>query len=120
MLENKWSSYQVQKTPRDLDTSSEASLTSTNTDFVTLKTPHIRYRIDIAKEVMDNIPVFDGKQGELNQFLSTIETYSTMYRVCKVDLMMLVSVPVLSSNFDVVVFTYMSRCSWAAARYCAC
>ena len=41
-----------------------------------------RYRADISKEVLDNIPMFDGKQGELNQFLSTIELYSTMYRIC--------------------------------------
>ena len=38
---------------------------------------------------MDNIPTFDGKPGELNQFLSTIESYSTMYRICKTDLVML-------------------------------
>ena len=91
MLEKKWSIYQVQKTPKDSDTSSEASFASTNTDIVTLKNPPIRYGIDIAKEVLDNIPVFDGKQGKLNQFLSTIESYSTMYRVCKVDLVMLQS-----------------------------
>ena len=33
--------------------------------------------------------MFDGKQGELNQFLSTIELYSTMYRICKTDLVLL-------------------------------
>ena len=32
-----------------------------------------------------------GKPGELNQFLSTIESYSTMYRICKTDLVMLQS-----------------------------
>ena len=36
-----------------------------------------------------NIPTFDGKPGELNQFLSTIESYSTMCRICKTDLVML-------------------------------
>ena len=41
-----------------------------------------RYRVDIPKEVLDNIPTFDRKPGELNQFLSTIESYSTMYRIC--------------------------------------
>ena len=30
------------------------------------------YGADIPKEVLDNIPTFDGKPGELNQFLSTI------------------------------------------------
>ena len=48
-----------------------------------------QYRADIPKEVLDNIPTFDGKQGELNQFLSTIESYSTMYRIRKTDLVLL-------------------------------
>ena len=50
-----------------------------------------QYRADIPKEVLDNIPTFNGKQGELNQFLSTIESYSTMYRICKTDLVPLQS-----------------------------
>ena len=33
--------------------------------------------------------MFNGKRGELNQFLSTIESYSTMYRICKTDLILL-------------------------------
>ena len=48
-----------------------------------------RYRADVPKEVLNNIPTFDGKLGELNQFLSTIESYSTMYSICKTDLVML-------------------------------
>ena len=47
------------------------------------------YRADVPKEVLDNIPTFNGKPGQLNQFLSTIESYSTMYRICKTDLVML-------------------------------
>ena len=47
------------------------------------------YGADIPKEVLDNIPTFNSKQGELNQFLSTIESYSTMYRICKTDLVLL-------------------------------
>ena len=54
-----------------------------------LKTMITRYAVDIPKEVLDNIPTFDGKPGELNQFLSTIELYSTMYRICKTDLVMM-------------------------------
>ena len=52
------------------------------------RTTVIWYRVDIPKEVLDNIPTFDGKPEELNQFLSTIESYSTMYRICKTDLVM--------------------------------
>ena len=48
-----------------------------------------QYGADVPKEVLDNIPTFDGKPGELNQFLSTIESYSTMYRIRKTDLVML-------------------------------
>ena len=51
----------------------------------------MRYGADVPKEVLDNIPTFDRKPGELNQFLSTIESYSTMYRICKTDLVMLQS-----------------------------
>ena len=54
-----------------------------------LRTMITQYRVDVPKEVLDNIPTFDGKPGELNQFLSTIELYSTMYRICKTDLVML-------------------------------
>ena len=51
--------------------------------------PITRYGADIPKEVPDNIPAFEGKQGELSQFLNTIESYSMMYRVCKTDLVLL-------------------------------
>ena len=53
------------------------------------KTTITRYGMDIPKKVLDNIPTFDGKPGELNQFLSTTESYSTMYRICKTDLVMM-------------------------------
>ena len=45
----------------------------------------------IPKEVLDKIPAFEGNQGELSQFLNTIESYSTKYRVCKRDLVLLCS-----------------------------
>ena len=48
-----------------------------------------QYGADIPKEVLNNIPTFDRKPGELNQFLSTIESYSTMYRIRKMDLVMM-------------------------------
>ena len=53
------------------------------------KTTITRYGVDIPKEALNNIPTFDSKPGELNQFLSTIESYSTMYRICKTDLVMM-------------------------------
>ena len=49
---------------------------------ITIQRPPItRYGADIPKEILDNIPAFEGKQGELSQFLNTIESYSMMYRV---------------------------------------
>ena len=53
------------------------------------KTTITWYGVDIPKEVLDNIPTFDGKPGGLNQFLSTIESYSTMYRIRKMDLVIM-------------------------------
>ena len=48
-------------------------------EITTIQRPPItRYGADIHKDILDNIPVFKGKQGELTQFLSTIESYSTM------------------------------------------
>ena len=59
-------------------------------EITTVPRPTItRYGADVPKEVLDNIPTFDGKQGELNQFLRTIEFYSTMYRIHKTDLVLL-------------------------------
>ena len=58
-------------------------------EIATVPRPMITwYGADVPKEVLDNIPTFDGKP-ELNQFLSTIESYSTMYRIRKTDLVML-------------------------------
>ena len=60
-------------------------------DYSTIhqKPPQIRDGIEISKENLDNIQVFNGKPGEFNQFLSTVESYSRFYRVCKVDPIML-------------------------------
>ena len=59
-------------------------------EITTVHRPIItRYGADIPKKILDNIPTFDRKQRELNQFLSTIEWYSTMYRILKTDLVLL-------------------------------
>ena len=61
-------------------------------EITTVPRPTItQYGADVPKEVLDNIPTFGSKPGELNQFLSTIELYSTMYRIRKTDLVMLCS-----------------------------
>ena len=59
-------------------------------EIATVPRPIItQYGANVPKEVLENIPTFDGKSEELNQFLSTIESYSTMYSICKTDLVML-------------------------------
>ena len=71
-------------------TKRNSELLTMNQMCTTVHTPVItRYGADIPKEVLDSISTFDGKQGELNQFLSTIESYSTMYRIHKTDLVLL-------------------------------
>ena len=48
-------------------------------EITTIQRPPLtRYGADIPKEVLDNIPAFKGKQGELSQFLNTIESYSAI------------------------------------------
>ena len=110
LLEKWWGEYFTPpRDPRDPETSSTISMgyntTRTSTyqreqhiteyepnvwEIATVPRPMITwYRADVPKEVLDNIPTFDGKPGELNQFLSTIESYFTMYRICKTYLVML-------------------------------
>ena len=110
LLEKQWGEYLTpSRDPKDPETSSTISMgyntTGTSTyqkeqqitkyepnisEIATVPRPMItRYGADVLKEVLDNIPTFDGKPGELNQFLSTIESYSTMYRIRKTDLVML-------------------------------
>ena len=79
-----------------MDTSSTCTKQQTNTykpnTLEITQRPYItRYGADIPKKVLDNIPAFECKQGELSQFLNTIESYSMMYRICTTDLVLLCS-----------------------------
>ena len=89
-LWKKWTDLPVLKTTKDLETISEALCTSTYT--MTQLPPCVIYQyatMDVPREIIENIPIFDGKPEELNQFLSTINSYATMYNVQRVNLMML-------------------------------
>ena len=79
------------KLPEDPETSSVILYGSNATETeTTIQRPLlIRHGADTTKDILDNIPVLDSRQGELSQFLSTFESYSTMYRVHKVNLVML-------------------------------
>ena len=109
LLEKWWGEYLTpSRDAKDPETSSIISMDSNTTrtstyqkeqqitdyepnvsEITTVPRPTItRYGADVSKEVLDNIPTFDSKPGELNQFLSTIESYSIMYRIRKTDLVM--------------------------------
>ena len=45
--------------------------------------------MDIPREILETIPVFNGKPHELNQFLSTVDSFTRLYGLCRVDLVML-------------------------------
>ena len=112
LLERRWGEYLASpRDPKDPKTSSVISMGSNTTgtstyqkeqqitdyepnmsEITTVPRPTvIQYGADVPKEVLDNIPTFNCKQGELNQFLNTIELYSTMYRIHKTDLVLLCS-----------------------------
>ena len=70
---------------RDIETSSKASFVSsaTTSTHLTSKRPYKpSFRpSDLTKEILDNIPRFDGKPSELNQFTNTIETVANIYNI---------------------------------------
>ena len=81
-LWKKWADYLALKTTRDPETVPEASYASTGTiPCTTPQNTHPYMVMDILREIIENIPVFDGKPDKLNQFLSTINSYATMYNV---------------------------------------
>ena len=113
MMEKRWGEYFLPppnniRTPRQVQCShmiptqqrhqqtknrkSPATSPTYISEITTIQRPPItRYGADMHKDILDNIPVLEGKQGELTQLLNTIESYSTMYRVCKTDLILLQS-----------------------------
>ena len=44
---------------------------------------------DLTKEILDNIPTFDGKPSELNQFINTIETVANIYNIPEIQMVLL-------------------------------
>ena len=81
-LWKRWADSLALKTTRDPETISEASYASTSiTPCTTPQNTHPYTIMDIPREIIKNIPVFDRKPDELNQFLSTINAYTTMYNI---------------------------------------
>ena len=78
---------------RDIETSSKASFVSSATasTHLTSKRSHKpSFRpSDLTKEILDNIPTFDSKPSELNQFVNTIETVVNIYNIPKIQMVLL-------------------------------
>ena len=78
---------------RDIETSSKASFVSSATASTHLTSershkPSFRPS-DLTKEILDNIPTFDGKPSELNQFINTIETVANIYNIPEIQMVLL-------------------------------
>ena len=78
---------------RDIETSSEVSFVSSATASTHLTSershkPSFRPS-DLTKEILDNIPTFDGKPSELNQFINTIETVANIYNIPEIQIVLL-------------------------------
>ena len=83
----KYANLPTLRTAKDPETGSEASYTSTytSTDIPSrpLRMHSLRHsNVNIPGEILENIPIFDGKPNELNQFLNTVDSFATMYGLC--------------------------------------
>ena len=78
---------------RDIETSSKASFISsaTTSTHLTSERPHKpSFRpSDLTKEILDNIPTFNGKSSELNQFINTIESVTNIYNIPEIQIVLL-------------------------------
>ena len=78
---------------RDIETSSKASFVSsaTTSSHLTSERSHKpSFRpSDLTKEILDNIPTFDSKPSELNQFINTIETVANIYNIPEIQMVLL-------------------------------
>ena len=75
---------------KDSDIRSKVSFNSTAT---TLTDPYRQVlgcnNANMSRQMIENVPTFNGKQGELMQSLSTIKLYSKLYGACKVEITLL-------------------------------
>ena len=78
---------------RDIETSSEASFASSTTassHLISERSHKPSFRpSDLTKEILDNIPTFDGKPNELNLFINTIETIANIYSIPEIQMVLL-------------------------------
>ena len=78
---------------RNIETSLEASFASSTTassHLISERSHKPSFRpSDLTKEILDNIPTFDGKPNELNLFINTIETIANIYSIPEIQMVLL-------------------------------
>ena len=81
----------IKEEPKDSDVGSVISLQSGISTATTALDQGKQFTSSatLSKQMIENIPRFDGKQGNVNQFISQIESYSKLYSIHKVELTLL-------------------------------
>ena len=81
---------QPKDTPINPETSSEASFVSSVSQSNSIKPRRPRYSpSDLTKEIIDNVPIFDGKTNKLNQFINTIKSVASLYHIPEIQIVSL-------------------------------
>ena len=83
----------LKESSKDPETSSEASFISSvsaSTNPVSKRPHKPNYKpSDLTKEIIDNVPIFDGKTSKLNQFINTIESVARIYNIPEIQIVLL-------------------------------
>ena len=83
----------LKESSKDPKTSSEASFVSSvsaSTNPISERSHKPSYKpSDLTKEIIDNVPIFDGKTSELNQFINTIESVTSIYNIPEIQIILL-------------------------------
>ena len=83
--------YKMPKeTPNDHKTSPEVSFISSVSNTESKKPFRLKQTpSELTKEIINNVPIFDSKTNELNQFISTIESVTNLYQIPEVQIVSL-------------------------------
>ena len=78
---------------KDPETSSEVSFISSASIPLNSESERPRKHnynpSDLIKKIIDNVPVFDGKTSELNQFINTIKSVANLYNIPDIQIVLL-------------------------------
>ena len=74
----------------DFETSLESFIYTIHSKFRHQKTMQsTQSNPELSKEIVDNVPIFEGKASELNQFINTIESFTNLYRILELKIVTL-------------------------------